>query len=628
MTEHPLDNLFGPLFIQGFARNIINNWEVAIIELIANSFDAGAKNVRISINEESPQKLVIEDDGCGMTKEEFMKRWNQCGYNRTAEQGLEIYFPDGTKTNRRAYGKNGKGRFAMYCFSNRYLVEIWKESVHLKFEVKKGKIPFVISLLEEETLSIKKFGFKLEANIENQLFLEEDEISKLIGSKFYFDPSFHIYVNNHLITEEDLGNMISNENLTTSFGEVLIEIVKTKRGRTSRLNGIAWWVNNRKVGDINWKLADEEPLDRRYREARMYTFIIIADILQNDVKDDWTGFEETERYSKVFNEISKYLINKVDVLFQKSRNTRKQNIFSNSALDLKKLDIISRDFISNFIDDIIKKCPHIKDKDFENILEIMINLENSNSKFKLLGNLAKLETAELEDLNEIIEKWSIKDSKIILKEINDRLVLIDILEELSQKQSDELHKLQPVIERCLWIFGPEYDSLQYTSNNTLTNVLRKLFKIKSEKRLSKRPDFVVRANSTIGIYSSENYDIKGEVQGIGNVLILELKRGNSILNYKEISQAEQYCLHLLEEGHINRDVNVKCFVLGTRVGKFAKEKKTGDGDNVFIKPYNYSGIIKIARKRLFNLKEKIESYKKINDQDEIMRNILSQSTIN
>ena len=116
MNEPTLDNFFGPNFIQGFARSIISNWEVAIVELVANSYDAGAKNVYISLSDEKTQTLIVKDDGCGMTQDELLKRWVQCGYSRVDEQGLSVYYPDGTQANRTAYGKNGKGRWRALCW--------------------------------------------------------------------------------------------------------------------------------------------------------------------------------------------------------------------------------------------------------------------------------------------------------------------------------------------------------------------------------------------------------------------------------------------------------------------------------------------------------------------------------
>ncbi|RZL40945.1 MAG: ATP-binding protein, partial [Pedobacter sp.] len=50
--------------------NLANSPEVALTELVANAWDAGATLVEIFIPEKHGDKLTIEDNGIGMTKEE------------------------------------------------------------------------------------------------------------------------------------------------------------------------------------------------------------------------------------------------------------------------------------------------------------------------------------------------------------------------------------------------------------------------------------------------------------------------------------------------------------------------------------------------------------------------------
>lgn len=628
MEDTKITNWFGSRFISGFVKNIIKNWEVAIVELVANCYDAGARNVYISISNDEPKTLVISDDGSGMTKEEFLFRWTGIGYNREEHQGLEVYFPNGEKANRMAYGRNGKGRFAMYCFADSYEVETCKKGFLNKFKVKFGAQPFEIEhIIKNQNVKDTKTGTKISAIMKKILSLNENMLIDLIGSKFFTDPSFKKYVNGQEITEEDIGHLISEDKIITKYGEIVIKIIKTKRGRTSQQNGIQWWVNNRKVGDLSWTMADGEKLDRRYREAREYVFIIIADFLKKDVKDDWTGFEESERYKDVYNQISSHLIKKLDNFFQKRHAERKKKVLKEEIRELHNLDVNSRDYIGAFIDQVLKNCPHLKDSDLENILKILINLEKTNIKYDLITNLAELETVELEDLNEILSRWSVRDAKIILKEIYRRIDLVDNLEKFTERLSDELHVLQPIFEQSLWIFGPEYDTIQYTSNKTLTTVIKKFLDKDYKGKIKKRPDFVLVPNKfSLGIYSTDKYDIKGKPEGVGKVLILELKKGNSTLNKENMHQAEDYCLYLQEEGHLEKMDGIICYVLGTRIGKYVTEINLNN-NCIFIEPKTFMNIIEIAKIRLFKLKERIERKKEINDSDEIINDILKQKSL-
>ena len=67
----------GCLFEQDFLRRtlgaIANSPEVALTELVANAWDAGATKVQIIVPDEYEELLTIEDDGTGMTPAAFRK---------------------------------------------------------------------------------------------------------------------------------------------------------------------------------------------------------------------------------------------------------------------------------------------------------------------------------------------------------------------------------------------------------------------------------------------------------------------------------------------------------------------------------------------------------------------------
>lgn len=70
-----------------------------------------------------------------------------------------------------------------------------------------------------------------------------------------------------------------------------------------------------------------------------------------------------------------------------------------------------------------------------------------------------------------------------------KLDLIADLERLVEdKNSNELHDLQPLFERGLWIFGPEFESISFTSNRTLATNVKKFFGKAVWENPAKRPD--------------------------------------------------------------------------------------------------------------------------------------------
>lgn len=93
---------------------LVHSPEIALTELVANAWDAGATMVDIFIPDEYDQKLVVEDNGTGLTQEQFEQRWMKLGYNRMKHQGKNVLFPPNVEGKRLAYGRNGVGVLSCY----------------------------------------------------------------------------------------------------------------------------------------------------------------------------------------------------------------------------------------------------------------------------------------------------------------------------------------------------------------------------------------------------------------------------------------------------------------------------------------------------------------------------------
>ena len=95
---------------------LIKNERIALVELIKNSYDADADWVKISFDNFgdnlevlSESKIIIEDNGEGMTLETIEKAWMNPATPNKFSKGEPIR----TKTKRRTVqGEKGIGRFA------------------------------------------------------------------------------------------------------------------------------------------------------------------------------------------------------------------------------------------------------------------------------------------------------------------------------------------------------------------------------------------------------------------------------------------------------------------------------------------------------------------------------------
>lgn len=83
-------------------KDLITDKFVAIFELVKNSYDAGAKQVTITFDQD---KITILDDGHGMSKNDLVEKWLNLAYSEKKEGTL-------SKKDRVYVGSKGIGRFS------------------------------------------------------------------------------------------------------------------------------------------------------------------------------------------------------------------------------------------------------------------------------------------------------------------------------------------------------------------------------------------------------------------------------------------------------------------------------------------------------------------------------------
>lgn len=61
-------------FIERTYASIVSDMSIAFSELVANSWDAGATTVSITLPDKKGDSIIIEDNGSGITDNEFQQR--------------------------------------------------------------------------------------------------------------------------------------------------------------------------------------------------------------------------------------------------------------------------------------------------------------------------------------------------------------------------------------------------------------------------------------------------------------------------------------------------------------------------------------------------------------------------
>jgi hypothetical protein len=158
----------------------------------------------------------------------------------------------------------------------------------------------------------------------------------------------------------------------------------------------------------------------------------------------------------------------------------------------------------------------------------------------------------------------------------------------------------------LWIFGAEFESIEYSSNEGMTSVIRNLFK-KEQTGSTNRPDFVVLKDSTVSLHGCYDFDEEGNEIGIKKVVIVELKKPGVPLGEKEKSQCWKYAKELFAKGIVLSEAKIECYLLGETIEEGESGVDTKRDGKALIRPLLCSTVFKRAESRLLNLHKKVEN---------------------
>lgn len=605
-------------FLENWVGSIITNPTTAIAELVANCWDAYSTEVNIiwpDIQDE--RQFSIKDNGLGMTLKEFLHIWRTMSYDRIIRSGTTVKPPpDVQGLPRHVFGKNGKGRFASFLFSSEYLISSQKNGEKFTCRVyRTPEKPLVIEELEFIDKDVQGHGTEIKGiGIIPRLMLTEDQARESIGSRFLANPAFRVFLNGSQVSFKDIADscLSVHEIDIPKIGVIKIFHIDTlKADKTTKQHGIAWWVLNRAVGECKWRGSDfQRILDGRTSEAKRYIFIVQADFLNeaNAVKDDWSWFKSDNDIWKTVHPIAQDKIREIIHENSKAeRETKLQSVIERIGPTVNTLPPLSKERVVAFINEVVDNCPNFGEQEIFQLSSILTKLEKSKSRYGLLEILHNQDPNDLDRLHEVLTNWTIGMAKIVLDEIQNRLKLISELKAKIQIAGiDEVHELQPLFEKGLWMFGPQFESIEFSSNRGMTNVIRELFRNKKGKGSLNRPDFVILPDSSVGFYACSSYDEEYNEDGVEHVVIVDLKTTKLSLGSKEKEQVWKYVKELKAKGHVKKSTKVDGFILGDQIEAGESGIRTEDDNQVKIIPMLYSTILTRAEKRLLNLHSKVK----------------------
>lgn len=213
MSEHrPLVMKLSLNILQHLGLNLYSNVPAVLSEVVANAWDADAGKVRIELDK-GRDRIVLEDDGCGMTRDEVVDRFLLVGYQRRIRQ------PGPTpERGRSPMGRKGIGKLSLFSIANEITVETSRDGERTALRMRLDAVRAAIEEAEGEYLpeELAESEFDREHGTRitlgqlrrRQTISTAEGLRKRLARRFsIIGPShdFSITVNGDEITPEDRG---------------------------------------------------------------------------------------------------------------------------------------------------------------------------------------------------------------------------------------------------------------------------------------------------------------------------------------------------------------------------------------------------------------------------------------
>lgn len=544
--------------------NLYSNIPAVLSEVVANSYDADATEVNIDI---LADKVVITDNGCGMTEEEINNKYLMVGYQKRKGPNGIIKTPI---YNRKVMGRKGIGKLSLMSIAKNIEVYTCKDNQQSAFKISVDDIVRKIESGEAKDYEPQEIspdntlteGTRIVlTNIRNNRTLDHPEKVKTELSRRFvvLNNTFVVKVNGEEITFADrkyfdkvkkafiYGNCpIEINSQLSMFDDDLKTIIRENKininGKECEINGWIGYVNKSddlKEGAVslnkisvltNGKLGQEDILQDLHNTSMFTNYIIgeiDADFLDDEQDLATSNREEFQKESPEYEALFNFLKKEISHIGSVWNKDKEEQGVSAAITVEPKIE----KWYNSLEGDEQKSAKKILGK-----VNAMITNEEQRRDFTKYGILAfekmrlkknlsaidKFDETTIATLPILFEGVNNLEESMFYQIVKQRMEIIDKFEGLTnEKQKERI--LQEYLYKNLWLLDPSWE--RPTSNETMETRLSSLFE--GEVKLTEE-----ERNARLDIRFKEV---------AGKTVIVELKRYDRVVTSGEIlDQVRKY----------------------------------------------------------------------------------------
>lgn len=208
--QSPYQMTIGMSVLKQLGINLYSNISAVVSEVVANSWDADASNVWITMDR-TDKKIIITDDGCGMDMDDMNNKYLFVGYDRRQDQPITAIH------NRPVMGRKGIGKLSLFSIARSIELHSVKNGTKNGFRLFLDDIEQVIrdGITTYRPLAIHTNAIDIDggtsiilSNLKKDLRRTEEGLKKRIARRFSIigaEHDFHVFLNDEPITVLDRG---------------------------------------------------------------------------------------------------------------------------------------------------------------------------------------------------------------------------------------------------------------------------------------------------------------------------------------------------------------------------------------------------------------------------------------
>ena len=464
-------------------RKVLNKYtpQRAIAEYIWNGFDAHATVVKVVTIKETAfdglVRIAVEDNGDGIIYEQLPVAFKKFYESQKSAKG--------NVDSRFSRGKNGYGRFTFFKFAN---LADWHTIYKRGDELFKYTIGINAQKLTDyhaEPPVKTDNGYRgtevvfteiIDDNL-SMLWVEKKLIPYLRSEfAWYFKvhPDRNLYINDQLL---DCSSVIADSDV--------IEMPVQLEGIDNELFHIYYFQWSEKPQDeysrFYYMSSDGDLKNQRTtlfnnKGDSFWHSVVVKSTFFNsvpDIEDDERSLFSTtpeKRVFKALNEkLNEFLAQKRRPFLRAQANVmidkfETENLFS--FIGSTPWEESRKMYLQNFIKELYEVEPAVftklnasQKRIFIRLLDQVMDTDNNESLFKILGELVDLEADYKDRFAKILETTRLKNVVMTIQLIEDRLQTIQALRAVNfdhTLKAGEVKHLQKLIERHYWLFGEEF----------------------------------------------------------------------------------------------------------------------------------------------------------------------------